>query len=131
MHHHRRRSPAGRPGGGGDPQLPSARALQGQGREVRRRGHPAQGRQEEVIAMQTSKKLHNRRKQRVRTSIRRTANGRPRLSVFRSGKHIYAKVIDDGAGKTLVAPSSVERAWNDKLKRGADKAGDAEEERDG
>src|SRR3546814_2040073 len=99
MHHHRRRSPAGRPGGGGDPQLPSARALQGQGREVRRRGHPAQGRQEAVIAMQTSKQLHNRRKQRVRTSIRRTANARPRLSVFRSGKHIYAQVIDDGEGK--------------------------------
>src|SRR3546814_19538411 len=72
--------------------------------------------------MQTSKQLHNRRKQRVRTSIRRTANGRPRLSVFRSGKPIYAQVIDDGAGKTLVAASSVARALTDKLLRGADKA---------
>ncbi|HEY9537751.1 MAG TPA: 50S ribosomal protein L18 [Kiloniellaceae bacterium] len=76
--------------------------------------------------MQTSKQLHNRRKQRVRTSIRRTANGRPRLSVFRSGKHIYAQVIDDGAGKTLVAASSVDSALKDKLKRGADKAAAAE-----
>src|SRR3546814_19079764 len=76
--------------------------------------------------MQTSKQLHNRRKQRVRTSIRRTANGRPRLSVFRSGKHIYAQVIDDGAGKTLVAASSVDSALKDQLKRGADKAAAAE-----
>jgi phosphate uptake regulator len=36
-----------------------------------------------------------RRKQRVRISLRRSANGRPRLSVFRSSKHIYAQVIDD------------------------------------
>src|SRR3546814_16575756 len=84
------------------------------------------GRQEEVIAMQTSKQLHNRRKQRVRTSIRRTANGRPRLSVFRSGKHIYAQVIDAGAGKTLVAASSVDSAWKDQLQRGAGKAAAAE-----
>ena len=35
-----------------------------------------------------------RRKQRVRNSLRRSANGRPRLSVFRSSKHIYAQVID-------------------------------------
>jgi large subunit ribosomal protein L18 len=76
--------------------------------------------------MQTSKELHIRRKQRVRTAIRRTANGRPRLSVFRSGKHIYAQVIDDAAGRTLVAASSIDGALKDKLKRGADKAAAAE-----
>ena len=76
--------------------------------------------------MQTSKKLQSRRKQRVRTTIRRTANGRPRLSVFRSGKHIYAQVIDDAAGKTLVAASSVDTALKAKLKHGTDKAAAAE-----
>jgi large subunit ribosomal protein L18 len=76
--------------------------------------------------MQTSKKLHIRRKQRVRTSLRRAAKGRPRLSVFRSGKHIYAQVIDDAEGKTLVAASSVDGALKERLKRGADKAAAAE-----
>ena len=76
--------------------------------------------------MQTTKELQNRRKQRVRTAIRRAASGRPRLSVFRSGKHIYAQVIDDSAGKTLVAASSIDGALKDKLKRGADKAAAAE-----
>ena len=50
-----------------------------------------------------------RRKQRVRNSLRRSANGRPRLSVFRSSKHIYAQVIDDAAGKTLVSASSLDK----------------------
>jgi large subunit ribosomal protein L18 len=76
--------------------------------------------------MQTSKQLLNRRRQRVRSAIRRTANGRPRLSVFRSGKHIYAQVIDDAQGRTLVAASSVDGSLKTKLKRGADKAAAAE-----
>jgi len=76
--------------------------------------------------MQTSKQLQTRRKQRVRTAIRRTANGRPRLSVFRSGKHIYAQVIDDAEGRTLVAASSIDGALKSKLKSGADKSAAAE-----
>ncbi|MGF1592808.1 MAG: 50S ribosomal protein L18 [Kiloniellaceae bacterium] len=76
--------------------------------------------------MQTSKQLHDRRKQRVRTSIRRSASGRPRLSVFRSGKHIYAQVIDDAQGRTLVAASSVDGSLKGKLKSGADKSAAAE-----
>ena len=52
-----------------------------------------------------------RRKQRVRLSLRRTANGRPRLSVFRSSKHIYAQVIDDVKGETLASASSLEKAF--------------------
>ncbi|MGD1878451.1 MAG: 50S ribosomal protein L18 [Kiloniellaceae bacterium] len=76
--------------------------------------------------MQTSKQLHNRRQQRVRSMIRRKASGRPRLSVFRSGKHIYAQIIDDGAGRTLAAASSVDAALKGKLKRGADKSAAAE-----
>ena len=50
-----------------------------------------------------------RRKQRVRLSLRRTAGGRPRLAVFRSSKHIYAQVIDDAKGVTLVSASSSEK----------------------
>ena len=54
-----------------------------------------------------------RRKQRVRLSLRRTANGRPRLSVFRSSKHIYAQLIDDDKGETLVAASTLEKTMRD------------------
>ncbi len=50
-----------------------------------------------------------RRRFRVRNSIRRSANGRPRLSVFRSNKHIYAQIIDDVAGRTLVSASTMEK----------------------
>ena len=59
--------------------------------------------------MSKLKVTNARRKQRVRLALRRTANGRPRLSVFRSSKHIYAQVIDDVAGNTLVAASSLDK----------------------
>jgi large subunit ribosomal protein L18 len=49
-----------------------------------------------------------RRAQRNRTRLRKAANGRPRLSVFRSAKNIYAQVIDDERGVTLAAASSLE-----------------------
>ena len=49
-----------------------------------------------------------RRAQRVRTRLRSVANGRPRLSVFRSSKNIYAQVIYDENGVTLAAASSLE-----------------------
>ena len=54
-----------------------------------------------------------RRARRVRSRIRRKAKGRPRLSVFRSGRHIYAQVIDDLSGRTLVAASSMEKDLQD------------------
>ena len=54
-----------------------------------------------------------RRKQRVRLSLRRTASGRPRLSIFRSSKHIYAQVIDDAKGETLASASSLEKTMRD------------------
>ena len=50
-----------------------------------------------------------RRKARVRQAIRLNAGGRARLSVHRSGKHIYAQVIDDVHGQTLAAASSLEK----------------------
>ena len=63
-----------------------------------------------------------RRKQRVRLSLRRIANGRPRLSVFRSAKNIYAQVIDDVSGRTLAAASSLDKGLRAELRTGADKA---------
>ena len=51
----------------------------------------------------------NKRRQRVRTSLRARAGDRPRLSVHRSGRHIYAQIIVDGEGRTVAAASTVEK----------------------
>jgi large subunit ribosomal protein L18 len=69
--------------------------------------------------MADTKALFARRQRRARYALRKAANGRPRLSVFRSGKHIYAQVIDDRKGVTLAAASSLDEAL--KVKTGADK----------
>jgi large subunit ribosomal protein L18 len=61
-----------------------------------------------------------RRKARVRRQVRAAANGRPRLSVFRSSKQIYAQIIDDAKGVTIVAASTVEKDVRGSLKTGAD-----------
>ena len=68
-----------------------------------------------------SKKLSttDRRKARVRRALKSAANGRPRLSVFRSSKQIYAQIIDDERGHTVAAASSLEKDNRDKLKTGA------------
>lgn len=63
-----------------------------------------------------------RRKARVRRAIRSAANGRPRLSVFRSSKHIYAQIIDDKNGVTVASASSLEKDLKTALKTGADVA---------
>jgi large subunit ribosomal protein L18 len=63
--------------------------------------------------------LHERRKRRNRYRVGQVANGRPRLSVFRSGKHIYAQVIDDLAGRTLAAASTVDKDLRADVKSGA------------
>src|SRR3546814_4649318 len=72
--------------------------------------------------MLSSKDLFKRRQMRTRAQIRRKANGRPRLSVFRSSKHIYAQVIDDIQSHTLVAASSLEKDLKGRIKTGADRA---------
>jgi large subunit ribosomal protein L18 len=72
--------------------------------------------------MSDQKELQQRRRERLRFQLRRRAGARPRLSVFRSGKHIYAQVIDDAAGRTLAAACSLDRALREALKTGADKA---------
>ncbi|HZA01739.1 MAG TPA: 50S ribosomal protein L18 [Hyphomicrobiaceae bacterium] len=64
----------------------------------------------------------NRRVRRVRRTLKKLAGGKPRLSVFRSSKHIYAQIIDDLACRTLVAASSIEPELKSQLKTGADKA---------
>ena len=69
--------------------------------------------------MSRMKATNARRKQRVRLALRRSANGRPRLSVFRSSKQIYAQVIDDEHGRTLAAASSLEKTMRESLKTGA------------
>jgi len=63
-----------------------------------------------------------RRRRRNRAALRKRNHGRPRLSVFRSGKHIYAQVIDDTQGRTLAAASSLEKEVRGDGKTGADQA---------
>ena len=53
--------------------------------------------------------LFDRRRRRVRTALRARGAVKPRLSVHRSGRHIYAQVIDDAAGKTLASASSLDK----------------------
>lgn len=70
-----------------------------------------------------SREARKRRQRRVRAKISGTAE-RPRLNVFRSLGNIYAQVIDDDAGHTIVAASSVERELAPELE-GKDKKGQA------
>ena len=69
--------------------------------------------------MATKQSVEERRKARVRRAIRKAANGRPRLSVFRSSKQIYAQIIDDERGHTVAAASSLEKDVKGRLTTGA------------
>ena len=71
--------------------------------------------------MLKTRQLFERRKRRNRYRLRKQAGGKPRLSVFRSSKHIYAQVIDDVAGRTLAAASTLDKALPEGVKTGADK----------
>ena len=51
----------------------------------------------------------DKRRQRVRTALRKRAGDRKRLSIHRSGRHIYAQLIDDSEGRTLVAASTIDK----------------------
>lgn len=61
-----------------------------------------------------------RRVARVRRAVRKAAGDRKRLSVFRSSKNIYVQLIDDDAGRTIAAASTLEKDLREKLKTGAD-----------
>ena len=65
--------------------------------------------------------LFDRRRRRVRSALRARSAGKPRLSVHRSGRHIYAQVIDDAAGTTLASASTLDKDL--KGKAGATKDG--------
>ena len=69
--------------------------------------------------MAKDNKATDRRKARIRRAVRARAFGKPRLSVFRSSKQIYAQIIDDGQGATLVAACSLEKDQRTSLKTGA------------
>lgn len=58
--------------------------------------------------MQSGKKLFDRRRNRVRTTLRKVANGRPRLSIHRTNQHMYAQVIDDVKGETVASASTLD-----------------------
>ena len=62
--------------------------------------------------MVKGKKLFERRRNRVRTSLRKVANGRPRLSIHRTNQHMYAQIIDDTNGVTVAALKSVKVGSN-------------------
>jgi len=72
--------------------------------------------------MGTHDPIFEKRRSRVRRTLKANSGTRPRLAVHRSGRHIYAQVIDDAAGTTLAAASTLEKDLRGALKTGADKA---------
>ena len=71
--------------------------------------------------MSAPQDLKTRRRARLRYQLKQKSAGRPRLSVFRSGKHIYAQIIDDAQARTLAAASTLDKDLKAALKTGADK----------
>lgn len=71
--------------------------------------------------MQNSKQARDKRSRRIRRALKLKAQGRPRLSVFRSHKNISVQVIDDEQGHTLAAASTLEKELLGKFKSGGSK----------
>ncbi|WP_158916866.1 50S ribosomal protein L18 [Caulobacter sp. S45] len=69
----------------------------------------------------SARETYNRRAERNRLRLKAVGNGRPRLSVHRSSKHIYAQIIDDSKGVTLASASSLE-SGEGVPEKGSDKA---------
>ena len=72
--------------------------------------------------MANSMQLFQRRRERTRNRLRRLNRKRPRLSIFRSGRHIYAQIVDDDKGVTLASASTTEKDTREGTKSGADKS---------
>ena len=70
--------------------------------------------------MANRSELFERRRRRTRIKLRRLSAARPRLSVFRSNKNIYAQVIDDARGVTVAAASTLDKELRGALARGCD-----------
>ena len=71
--------------------------------------------------IEQKKVRRERRQKRIRKAVFGTPD-RPRLTVSRTLKHIYAQVVDDTAGRTLVEASSLNKEFRSALKTGGDKA---------
>ncbi len=72
--------------------------------------------------MSKGKTLSERRRDRVRSALRKRSKGRVRLSVHRSANNIYAQVIDDTAGKTIASASTLEKGLRGKAGGNVDAA---------
>jgi large subunit ribosomal protein L18 len=68
--------------------------------------------------------LFAKRRQRVRSKLRSQVAGRPRLSVHRTGRHIYAQIIDDSKGATVASASTLDKDLKGKNGSTADAAAD-------
>ena len=73
------------------------------------------------MSTRTKEQIRQRLHERIRKKLR-ARESRPRLAVYRSQAHIYAQVIDDDAGRTLVAASSLDKDVRAKLKSGGNVA---------
>ena len=69
--------------------------------------------------MEAQLKGADRRKARVRKALKANNSGRPRLSVHRTGKNIYAQIIDDASGRTLAAASTLDKDVKASVKNGS------------
>jgi large subunit ribosomal protein L18 len=70
--------------------------------------------------MNTPRKLYEKRKARVRTALKAAANGKMRLSVFRSSKNIYAQIIDDAKGATVASASTLDKEVRANITKSSD-----------
>ena len=70
--------------------------------------------------MNTPRKMYEKRKARVRTALKAAANGKMRLSVFRSSKNIYAQIIDDIKGATIASASTLDKEVRANITKSSD-----------
>ncbi|MBQ2886189.1 MAG: 50S ribosomal protein L18 [Alphaproteobacteria bacterium] len=70
--------------------------------------------------MNTPRKLYEKRRARVRTALKAAANGKMRLSVFRSSKNIYAQIIDDVKGATVASASTLDKEVRSNITKSSD-----------